>query len=110
MARFNLPPVPDLRAGYVTDSQMRGAVEQWMEDTRELLQEALNDLAGEQLREPVRLPRATVAELTTGSPPKLRAGADARLAYCTDDTDGAVPAFSDGTTWRRVTDRAEVTT
>ena len=27
------------------------------------------------------------------------------LIYVTDDVDGAVPAFADGTHWRRVTDR-----
>jgi hypothetical protein len=27
------------------------------------------------------------------------------MIYVTDDTGGAVPAFSDGTNWRRVTDR-----
>ncbi len=30
------------------------------------------------------------------------------LIYVTDETGGAVPAFSDGTNWRRVTDRAVV--
>lgn len=30
------------------------------------------------------------------------------LVYVTDDVGGAVPAFSDGTDWRRVTDRAIV--
>lgn len=30
----------------------------------------------------------------------------AGLIYVTNDTGGAVPAFSDGTNWRRVTDRA----
>ena len=30
------------------------------------------------------------------------------LIYVTDEAGGAVPAFSDGTNWRRVTDRAIV--
>ena len=30
------------------------------------------------------------------------------LIYVTDETGGAVPAFSDGTNWRRITDRAIV--
>lgn len=30
------------------------------------------------------------------------------LIFVTDETGGAVPAFSDGTNWRRVTDRAIV--
>lgn len=28
------------------------------------------------------------------------------LAYCSNETGGAVPVFFDGTNWRRVTDRA----
>lgn len=28
------------------------------------------------------------------------------IVYVTDDVGGAIPAFSDGTNWRRVTDRA----
>ncbi len=31
-----------------------------------------------------------------------------QLIYVTDETGGAVPAFSDGVNWRRVTDRAIV--
>ncbi|MET3414824.1 hypothetical protein [Methylobacterium sp. 1030] len=30
------------------------------------------------------------------------------LIFVTDDVGGAVPAFSDGTNWRRVTDRAVI--
>lgn len=30
------------------------------------------------------------------------------MIYVTDETGGAVPAFSDGSSWRRVTDRAIV--
>ena len=33
----------------------------------------------------------------------------AQLVYVSDESGGAVPAFSDGTNWRRVTDRAVVT-
>lgn len=32
----------------------------------------------------------------------------ARMIYVSDEAGGAVPAFSDGTNWRRVTDRAVV--
>lgn len=32
----------------------------------------------------------------------------ARMIYVSDETGGAIPAFSDGTNWRRVTDRAVV--
>jgi hypothetical protein len=36
------------------------------------------------------------------------AAAPIRMIYVTDETGGAVPAFNDGTNWRRVTDRAVV--
>jgi len=39
-------------------------------------------------------------------PPAFPAG---QMIYISDETDGAVMAFSDGTNWRRVTDRAVVT-
>lgn len=47
------------------------------------------------------LPSYTVSGLPTASP----AG---QMAYVTNEAGGAVPAFSDGTNWRRVTDRAIV--
>lgn len=47
-----------------------------------------------------RVPSFTVAGLPSAS----TAGAGA-IAYCSDETGGAVLVFSDGTNWRRVTDR-----
>lgn len=47
------------------------------------------------------LPSYTVATLPA-------AGAAGGLIFVTDETGGAVPTFSDGTDWRRVTDRAVV--
>ncbi len=52
---------------------------------------------------PARLPGYTVATV----PSAAGAGAGAMI-YVSDETGGAVPAFSDGTDWRRVTDRAPV--
>lgn len=46
-----------------------------------------------------RMRSATVATLPAASP----AG---QWIYVTDETGGAVPCFSDGSDWRRVTDRA----
>ena len=46
------------------------------------------------------LPTKTVAQLAN-----LSANPAAQFVYCSDETGGAVPAFSDGTNWRRVTDR-----
>lgn len=49
-----------------------------------------------------QMPPYTVATLPN-------AAANARtMIYVSNETGGAVPAFSDGTNWRRVTDRAVV--
>ncbi|MBK8583275.1 MAG: hypothetical protein IPL86_16100 [Flavobacteriales bacterium] len=48
---------------------------------------------------PFRLPTFTAATLPSAS-------TAAALIYVSDESGGAVPAFSDGTNWRRVTDRA----
>lgn len=47
------------------------------------------------------LPSYTVATVPAAAPA-------AQMIYVTNETGGAVPAFSDGTNWRRVTDRAIV--
>jgi hypothetical protein len=50
----------------------------------------------------IKLATYTVAGLPS-------AASNARvLVYVSNETGGAVPAFSDGTNWRRVTDRAVV--
>jgi hypothetical protein len=48
-----------------------------------------------------RLPSYTVATLPA-------VGTAGGVIYVSDESGGAVPAFSDGTNWRRVTDRAVV--
>ncbi len=37
-------------------------------------------------------------------------GPSNKLIYVSDEVGGSVPAFSDGTDWRRVTDRAVIST
>ena len=49
------------------------------------------------------LPSKTVTELAS-----LSASPAGQFVYCSNESGGAVPAFSDGTNWRRVTDRAIV--
>lgn len=57
-------------------------------------------------RGPQVLTKYTVAASTTPLPDATKfIGAQ---IYVSDETGGAVPAFSDGTNWRRVTDRAIV--
>ena len=50
---------------------------------------------------PLQLPKFTVANLPTNAN-------EAGFIYVSDESGGAVPAFYDGTNWRRVTDRAIV--
>ena len=45
---------------------------------------------------------------TVATLPTVPAATSPGLIYVSDETGGAVPAFSDGTNWRRVTDRAIV--
>jgi hypothetical protein len=52
---------------------------------------------------PVMLPSYTVAQATALAPTTLGC-----MIYVSNETGGAVPAFSDGTNYRRVTDRAIV--
>jgi hypothetical protein len=52
---------------------------------------------------PAKVPNTTVA----GLPSAANAGAGA-IIYVSNETGGATLAFSDGTNWRRVTDRAVV--
>lgn len=52
------------------------------------------------MENPLLLKSYAVADLPTAS---LWTGA---MVYVSDETGGAVPCFSDGTNWRRVTDRA----
>jgi hypothetical protein len=53
-------------------------------------------------RKPLRLPPYVVANLPAVGPSIYS------LIFVTNESGGAVPAFSDGTNWRRVTDRAIV--
>jgi hypothetical protein len=50
------------------------------------------------------LTRQTVAQLQAAIPGQ----ATGSIAYCTNEADGAVPVFFDGTNWRRSTDRAVI--
>lgn len=51
----------------------------------------------------VRIPSYTVAKLPTVPPSGVHG-----LIYVSDEAGGPIVAFSDGTNWRRVTDRAIV--
>jgi len=53
------------------------------------------------------LPGVAAPSFTVATLPDATTNA-ARLIYVSNETGGAVPAFSDGTNWRRVTDRTVV--
>ena len=103
--RFTLPNVPQIAGPGIDEARARDLLQDWMNDTREVLQEAVTALADEAQRrfQPVQLPAATVAQLQ-GAAPRWRAGGSGRVVYCTNDVGGATLAYSDGTDWRRATD------
>lgn len=73
----------------------RGGVEPaWFNPFRRSLDRELTRLS--------RLADYTVATLPGASDHRYE------MVFVTDESGGAVPAFSDGTNWRRVTDRAVV--
>lgn len=56
----------------------------------------------------VRALGSRLRSYTVGTLPSASTFAAGALVYVSDETDGAQPAFSDGTNWRRFTDRAVV--
>jgi len=77
-----------------TNGQATASFQIYLDD----ISQRLNDnLLGDQ----VQLASYTVAELPDAS-------TASGLIYVSDESGGAVPAFSDGTDWRRVTDRTVV--
>ncbi len=67
------------------------------------LDELVLAINGQLLGDALQLTIHTVSDLPSAA---SWAGA---MIYVSDETGGGVPAFSDGTNWRRVTDRAVVT-
>ena len=57
---------------------------------------------------PVGGANAKLKSYTVAGVPSASATGAGTMIYVTDETGGAVPAFSDGTDWRRVTDRAVI--
>lgn len=54
---------------------------------------------------PVGGANAKLKSYTVAGVPSASATGAGTMIYVTDETGGAVPAFSDGSDWRRVTDR-----
>ena len=51
---------------------------------------------------------AKLKSYTVAGVPSASAEGSGTMIYVTDETGGAVPAFSDGADWRRVTDRTVI--
>jgi len=91
-------PILQTRQGSYAEDRTYNEIANLMRDVRkqfQVLAEAVNFIyAG------IQLPSYAVADVPTASEWAQR------LIYVSDETGGAIPAFSDGTNWRRVTDRA----
>lgn len=81
-----------------------GDLREWIRKTAQRANAAFNFDGSNSMTRPLLLASYAITDLP-----------DAALwtrgvVYVTDDVGGAVPAFSDGTDWRRFTDRAVVST
>lgn len=103
MSQVDLPKPPTYDGD---DPEMR-RLHQWAEDHAEAVAAAIGELFSRAIMKgmPVDTPPVTVADLAAF---RFRTAALGRLVFVTDEAGGAVPAFSDGTNFRRVTDRAVV--
>ena len=70
-------------------------------------QQAYNDEIEQQLNDNVLGQAVILTDYTVATLPSASANSSG-LIFVTNETGGPVPAFSDGTNWRRVTDRAIV--
>lgn len=105
------PPFPATPEGM---ARYEREIYEWQSEVVRLLQAELDQIGRYYNRadSPTLLPEATVADLTGSNPrfkPSRPVSGGCRMVYCVDESGGAVPAFSDGSDWRRVTDRAVVT-
>ena len=89
-------PGPWIQTPLTKDAKINGMISGWFERLREFLINGPKEIAGYAVAD---LPDpATYGDGSTYS----------TLVFVSDETGGAVLAFSDGTNWRRVTDRAIV--
>ncbi|MBL8301619.1 MAG: hypothetical protein JNM26_02485 [Ideonella sp.] len=97
----DLPKPPVLTTDMTTERQLE-MIGRWMTDIHAKMQQIVDEFAVTfQTRgQAVELPQVSLALLA-----KFKVTQGVRLVAVTDEVDGTVPAFSDGTNWRRVTDR-----
>jgi len=111
----NHPPEPPMMADIPPEvTEWMSRMHQWAVDLHRQTEDAIEGLQ-DNVRttdQPMLLPPATVAQLNATNPAKFKAtkprNGGCSMVYCTDETGGAIPAYSDGTNWKRVTDGATV--
>lgn len=94
--------LPDVSSLLRFDVDMTRGIIQELTEHAYRLNIALTNDGEETMTAPFRLKSYTVATLPAAG------DWTAAMIYVSNETGGAVPAFSDGTNWRRVTDRAIV--
>jgi len=94
-------PLPSSVTGKATQKATQ-EFQVYLDDLESLLNKAISDITALQVVDPqVDLVSYTVVTLPSVT-------ATPGIIFVSDETDGSVPAFSDGVSWRRVTDRAIV--
>lgn len=108
MTIYDLPRPPRIVGPDIKPEEALQRIAAWADGLQAKLQDIVDTLARQSVQrgEPLQLVQASASELNAAS--KYRAGGEPRLVFCHDEAGGAVVVFSDGTSWRRVTDRAVV--
>lgn len=101
--KLSRPPGRQTLASLVAfDQDLTRSLHLILQEIAQRLNIAVTTDGGETMQNPLLLATYTVATLPTAS--DWTQG----LIYVSDESGGATPAFSDGTNWRRVHDRAIV--
>lgn len=100
MSHNQVTSKPDHGEKIIEDGSASTRFQLFMDD----LEERLNDFL---LGATVRIPTYAKADLPDAAT-NFQADDFSSLIYVSDDVGGAVPAFTDGTNWRRCTDRAVI--
>ena len=105
MISTELPKPPVIEADISAERQLELQY-RYIVELHDKLSTILESMAEQMLvkGQPVPIPRRTVADLLANA----QGARGLNLAYAEDEAGGAVPVFSDETTWRRTTDRAVV--
>lgn len=105
MINVELPKPPVIESDIPPERQVE-LLQRYVADLHDKLRLILQQISEEMMvrGQPVPIPQRAVADLLANA----QGARGLNLAYAIDEAGGAVPVFSDGATWRRVTDRAIV--